>query len=164
MPLTQNPSNAYPKPRYSPTGVSLLRRLSWRPSKGQYGDEVGRNESTVCRVVGLDGSVPRAPQAPRGRLSPATHRGAFYFGEGRDDPRGALRYRLAYALMKARKIIRGLKEGLTEAERYAGRRAFQKFLSANKVWWLRLDFKRHAAAPLGGPEPIGPYVILHADW
>ena len=30
-----------------------------------------------------------------------------------------LRYRIAYALMKARKIIRGLKEGLTEDERYA---------------------------------------------
>jgi hypothetical protein len=30
-----------------------------------------------------------------------------------------LRYRLAYALMRARKIVRGLKEGLTEAERYA---------------------------------------------
>lgn len=30
-----------------------------------------------------------------------------------------LRYRIAFALMRARKIIRGLKEGLTESERYA---------------------------------------------
>jgi hypothetical protein len=34
--------------------------------------------------------------------------------------RGAvLRYAIAYALRRSRKIIRGLKEGLTEAERYA---------------------------------------------
>jgi hypothetical protein len=30
-----------------------------------------------------------------------------------------LRYAIAFALMRARKIVRGLKEGLTEAERYA---------------------------------------------
>jgi hypothetical protein len=30
-----------------------------------------------------------------------------------------LRYALAYALMRSRKVIRGLKEGLTEEERYA---------------------------------------------
>ncbi len=30
-----------------------------------------------------------------------------------------LRYAIAYALRRSRKIIRGLKEGLTEAERYA---------------------------------------------
>ncbi len=30
-----------------------------------------------------------------------------------------LRYRLAYALRRAIKIVRGLKQGLTEAERYA---------------------------------------------
>jgi hypothetical protein len=30
-----------------------------------------------------------------------------------------LRYALAYALRRSRKIVRGLKEGLTEPERYA---------------------------------------------
>lgn len=30
-----------------------------------------------------------------------------------------LRYRLAFALSRAAKIVRGLKQGLTEAERYA---------------------------------------------
>ena len=30
-----------------------------------------------------------------------------------------LRYRIAFALSRASKIIRGLKQGLTEAERYA---------------------------------------------
>lgn len=30
-----------------------------------------------------------------------------------------LKYAIAYALMRARKIVRGLKEGLTEEERYA---------------------------------------------
>jgi len=30
-----------------------------------------------------------------------------------------LRYTIAYALMRARKIVRGLKDRLTEAERYA---------------------------------------------
>jgi hypothetical protein len=30
-----------------------------------------------------------------------------------------LRYAIAFALMRARKIVRGLKEGLTEDERYA---------------------------------------------
>lgn len=30
-----------------------------------------------------------------------------------------LRYAIAYALMRARKIVRGLKDGLTEDERYA---------------------------------------------
>ncbi len=30
-----------------------------------------------------------------------------------------LRYAIAYALMRARKIVRGLKEGLTEDERFA---------------------------------------------
>ena len=30
-----------------------------------------------------------------------------------------LRYAIAYALMRARRIVRGLKEGLTEDERYA---------------------------------------------
>ena len=30
-----------------------------------------------------------------------------------------LRYAIAFALMRSRKIIRGLKEGLTEEERYA---------------------------------------------
>jgi hypothetical protein len=30
-----------------------------------------------------------------------------------------LRYAVAYALMRSRKIVRGLKEGLTEEERYA---------------------------------------------
>ncbi len=30
-----------------------------------------------------------------------------------------LRYAIAYVLMRARKIVRGLKEGLTEDERYA---------------------------------------------
>ena len=30
-----------------------------------------------------------------------------------------LRYRIAFALLRARKIVRGLKEGLTEAERFA---------------------------------------------
>ena len=30
-----------------------------------------------------------------------------------------LRYAIAYALRRSRKIIRGLKEGLTEGERYA---------------------------------------------
>jgi hypothetical protein len=30
-----------------------------------------------------------------------------------------LRYRIAFALQRARKIVRGLKEGLTEDERYA---------------------------------------------
>jgi hypothetical protein len=30
-----------------------------------------------------------------------------------------LRYAIAYALRRARKIVRGLKEGLTEDERYA---------------------------------------------
>ncbi len=30
-----------------------------------------------------------------------------------------LRYAIAFALQRARKIVRGLKEGLTEAERYA---------------------------------------------
>ena len=30
-----------------------------------------------------------------------------------------LRYAVAFALIRARKIVRGLKEGLTEAERYA---------------------------------------------
>jgi hypothetical protein len=30
-----------------------------------------------------------------------------------------LRYAIAFALMRARKIVRGIREGLTEAERYA---------------------------------------------
>lgn len=30
-----------------------------------------------------------------------------------------LRYAIAYALMRARKVVRGLKDGLSEAERYA---------------------------------------------
>ena len=30
-----------------------------------------------------------------------------------------LKYRIAYALIRARKIVRGLKEGLTEDERHA---------------------------------------------
>jgi hypothetical protein len=30
-----------------------------------------------------------------------------------------LKYAIAFALMRARKIVRGLKEGLTEDERYA---------------------------------------------
>ena len=30
-----------------------------------------------------------------------------------------LRYAIAYALLRARKIVRGLKAGLTEAERFA---------------------------------------------
>ncbi len=30
-----------------------------------------------------------------------------------------LRYAIAYTLMRARKIVRGLKQGLTEEERYA---------------------------------------------
>jgi hypothetical protein len=30
-----------------------------------------------------------------------------------------LRYAIAYALMRARKIVRGLKQGLTEDERFA---------------------------------------------
>jgi hypothetical protein len=30
-----------------------------------------------------------------------------------------LRYAIAFALMRARKIVRGLKDGLTEDERYA---------------------------------------------
>ncbi|PWT82635.1 MAG: hypothetical protein C5B58_07910 [Acidobacteria bacterium] len=34
-------------------------------------------------------------------------------------PTEVLKYALAYALRRSRKIIRGLKEGLTEVERYA---------------------------------------------
>jgi hypothetical protein len=40
----------------------------------------------------------------------------FYSGMTRGE---VLRYALAYALRRSRKIIRGLKEGLSEEERYA---------------------------------------------
>ena len=40
----------------------------------------------------------------------------FYYVMTRGD---VLRYAIAFALRRARKIIRGLKDGLTEEERYA---------------------------------------------
>jgi hypothetical protein len=40
----------------------------------------------------------------------------FYFGMTRGE---VLRYALAFALRRSRKIVRGLKQGLSEEERYA---------------------------------------------
>jgi hypothetical protein len=40
----------------------------------------------------------------------------FYWGMTKGE---VLRYAIAFALMRSRKLIRGLKEGLTEGERHA---------------------------------------------
>ena len=51
-----------------------------------------------------------------------------------------LRYAIAFALMRSRKIIRGLKEGLTEEER-----AFRP------IWEIRAFFMLTAALSLASP-------------
>jgi hypothetical protein len=55
-----------------------------------------------------------------------------------------LRYSIAFALRRARKIIRGLKEGLSEEERYAVADHVVRQLK-ERDW--RLDEEVKAAAP-----------------
>ena len=53
-------------------------------------------------------------------LCPNFNARVSYFGQHRPMTRGdVLRYRIAFALSRAVKIVRGLRQGLTEAERYA---------------------------------------------
>ena len=58
-----------------------------------------------------------------------------------------LRYELAYALMRARKIVRGLKQGLTEAERYAVADHVVEQLRAHGDPWGLNDEAKPGRAP-----------------
>ena len=53
-----------------------------------------------------------------------------------------LRYAIAFALRRARKIIRGLKQGLTEEERYAVADHVVKQLRDRGEWQLDEDVKQ----------------------
>ncbi len=66
------------------------------------------------RAASSDAAVPVKAAAARrySLLTICSHRGMLTRGD-------LLRYRIAFALSRASKIIRGLKAGLTEAERYA---------------------------------------------
>lgn len=58
-----------------------------------------------------------------------------------------LRYAIAFALQRARKIVRGLKEGLTEAERYAvADQVVSQLKEHGDPWGLSEE-----ARPKGGP-------------
>jgi hypothetical protein len=57
-----------------------------------------------------------------------------------------LRHTLAYALMRARKIIRGLKQGLTEDERYAvADHVVEQLKEHGDPWRLNEETKSRAA-------------------
>ena len=59
-----------------------------------------------------------------------------------------LRYAIAYALMRVRKIICGLKVGLTEEERYAVADHVVRQLKEQRAGGWRLDEEVKAAPPL----------------
>ena len=59
-----------------------------------------------------------------------------------------LRYAIAYALRRSRKIIRGLKEGLTEEERYAvGDHAVAQLKQHGDAWRLNEEAPTTARPP-----------------
>ena len=67
----------------------------------------------------------------------------FYSGMTRVE---VLRYAIAFALRRSRKIIRGLKEGLTEEERYAvADHAVVQLKDRGDPW--RLNEEAQAAVP-----------------
>jgi len=67
----------------------------------------------------------------------------FYSGMTRGE---VLRYAIAFALRRSRKIIRGLKEGLTEEERYAvADHAVVQLKDRGDPW--RLNEEAQAAVP-----------------
>jgi hypothetical protein len=57
-----------------------------------------------------------------------------------------LRYAIAYSLMRARKIVRGLKDGLTEEERYAvADHVVEQLKQRGDPWHLNDEAKRGSA-------------------
>ena len=64
------------------------------------------------------------------------------------DPRRHLRYAIAFALRRSRKIIRGLKEGLTEDERATRLPIMPSGNSRSAADPWRLDEEVKAAAPM----------------
>jgi hypothetical protein len=60
--------------------------------------------------------------------------------------REILRYAIAYALMRARKIVRGLKDGLTEEDRYAvADQVVEQLKQRGDPWHLNDEAKREIA-------------------
>ena len=68
-----------------------------------------------------------------------------------------LRYAIAYALIRARKVVRGLKHGLTEEERYAV--ADHSYRSSNGTAILGNCRKKRSqrAAPRRSPHTVPAY-------
>ena len=70
-----------------------------------------------------------------------------------------LRYAIAFALRRSRKIIRGLKEGLTEEERYAvADHAVAQLKERGDPW--RLNERRHGETAVNVKSQIGRKVFL----